>query len=213
MAAAADYSDGQRWRFAVACDVLSHRVQVDAEAAAWKTTAPAHPHFPAAVPVATMLLMPGADITPDVGTETEAAPAPATMSIRYAGRVLVLGDILEDRAAYAPPCERTSNRQLDSWTSCRWQGRSPCGCSWRSGGKDSPVGRRTPRPGRRRHRRNPGRRTRKRVAGSGLASQEDHHHCRHRGQTDETLFPRRPCVVGLASSLTTRNKLINTYIY
>lgn len=99
MSTAAKYS-GSRRRFAVACNVLSRRVRAEAESAAWKPAAPAEPHLHGNPASTTMLLMPGADITPDViREETEAALAQAQLSIVYGERVLVCSDVPAGKAA------------------------------------------------------------------------------------------------------------------
>nr|Q7XEZ4.1 RecName: Full=Protein TIFY 11f; Short=OsTIFY11f; AltName: Full=Jasmonate ZIM domain-containing protein 14; Short=OsJAZ14 [Oryza sativa Japonica Group]AAP53565.1 ZIM motif family protein [Oryza sativa Japonica Group] len=70
---------GRSWRFAVACGVLSRCVKAEAAAAANGR----HRHHP------TMLLMPGADVEPDVREEAAAA---AQLKIMYGGRMLVFDD-------------------------------------------------------------------------------------------------------------------------
>lgn len=70
---------GRSWRFAVACCVLSRCVKAEAAAAANGR----HRHHP------TMLLMPGADVEPDVREEAAAA---AQLKIMYGGRMLVFDD-------------------------------------------------------------------------------------------------------------------------
>uniref|UniRef100_A0A0E0M792 Protein TIFY n=1 Tax=Oryza punctata TaxID=4537 RepID=A0A0E0M792_ORYPU len=106
-------SGGRRRRFAVACGVLSRCVK--AEAAAGKmlaamapSAANGHPAATAAAAGSTMLLMPGADVAPDVREEEvdEAAAAGAgsgtarqRLTIMYGGRVLVFDDFPAESAA------------------------------------------------------------------------------------------------------------------
>uniref|UniRef100_J3N2C3 Uncharacterized protein n=1 Tax=Oryza brachyantha TaxID=4533 RepID=J3N2C3_ORYBR len=80
MAAAADCGGGRRM-FAVACGVLSRCVKAEAAAGKMASCYPASP-------AATMLLMPGADVVPDVREEEERAQGKKP-EIVYGGRVLL----------------------------------------------------------------------------------------------------------------------------
>ncbi|KAF8723320.1 hypothetical protein HU200_021842 [Digitaria exilis] len=87
MAAASGHG---RSRFAVPCGVLSRCVRAGADAGKMASAAES----------VTMLLMPGADVAPDVEDEAKAAPpAQAQLTIMYAGRVLVFDDVVAERAA------------------------------------------------------------------------------------------------------------------
>lgn len=87
-----------RSRFAVACGVLSRCVRAEADAAA-AAAAVAHAR-PATMAESAMLLMPGADVAPDVEEEAEAAaPGQAQLTIMYAGRVVVFDGVMADSAA------------------------------------------------------------------------------------------------------------------
>jgi jasmonate ZIM domain-containing protein len=88
----------------LACGVLSRCVR--AKAAAAGETAADRPASTPAAASSTMLLLPGADVAPDVREEEEPeastpapAPAPAQLTIMYGGRVLVFDDVPADRAA------------------------------------------------------------------------------------------------------------------
>ncbi|KAG8091326.1 hypothetical protein GUJ93_ZPchr0012g22141 [Zizania palustris] len=98
--AAADFGAGRRRRFAVACGVLSRCVRAEA---AGKVAVAALLAHPAAAAASTMLLMPGADVAPDVREEEEvggAARRPsAQRTILYGGRVLVVEDFPSESAA------------------------------------------------------------------------------------------------------------------
>jgi jasmonate ZIM domain-containing protein len=88
-------NSGGRRRFVVACDVR-------AQAEARKAAAPAHPRFPAAPSSTMLLLMPGAEITPDVAEEhvvKAPPPAQAQLSIAYGGRWLAFDNVQPHIAA------------------------------------------------------------------------------------------------------------------
>ncbi|CAL4941633.1 unnamed protein product [Urochloa decumbens] len=94
--AVVDNCNGRR-RFAAACGVLSRCVKAN------QAEALAH-NAPTATAASTMLLLPGADVAPDVVVREEAAGAPAPpeqaqLTIMYAGHVLVFDDVPADRAA------------------------------------------------------------------------------------------------------------------
>ncbi|KAF0892761.1 hypothetical protein E2562_017724 [Oryza meyeriana var. granulata] len=98
--AAVDCAGGRR-RFAVACGVLSRCVK--AEAAAGKMSAVVKPNSHLAAAASTMLLMPGANVMPDVREEEEAGCGAARraqqLTIMYGGRVMVFDDFPAESAA------------------------------------------------------------------------------------------------------------------
>ncbi|KAF0892762.1 hypothetical protein E2562_017725 [Oryza meyeriana var. granulata] len=90
--AAADFAGGRR-RFAVACGVLSRCVKAEAAAGKMCSAASIHPTA-VATAASTMLLMPGADVVPDVREEKG-----AKLTIMYGGRVLVFDEFPAGSAA------------------------------------------------------------------------------------------------------------------
>nr|CAB3494801.1 unnamed protein product [Digitaria exilis]CAB3499744.1 unnamed protein product [Digitaria exilis] len=94
-------SGNGRSRFAVACGVLSRCVRAETNAGKMASAA-AHVRPAATTAESAMLLMPGADVVPDVREEADEAAAPAEaaqLTIMYCGRVLVFDGVMAERAA------------------------------------------------------------------------------------------------------------------